>query len=299
MEMQTRGRWPLACAVHLGAFLAFTASLAAAPDEKLDQLVTLNFEQTPLKDVLDYFAKDFGLNFAWASRASDDERFVTAKMKDVPIRTAIEAIATAAGLTCEFVGGNVAVLKIGGKSSQPGRGPTPPARPRDGPLLVHGFERGLDGWYAPRVRLGEIEIDGQAARTDREDDVKVGKGSLEWRYEYAPARLSAILRPVRLDMAVKEFRVWLKTERAPVTLLVGLKERDGSEYQAVLQLDTQDRWDLHRLSPTDFALDEDSEDENHTLDSDQVREISFADVTGIFQQIAGENTIWLDDFTVE
>ena len=287
------------CAASLGAALVLSTCSGAAENGEIEQPVTVDFSQTPLKDVLDFFAKNLGLNFAWASRPSDEMPLVTAKMKGVPARTALEAIAAAAGFTCQFVGGDVAVLTSKASQGRPGRGQAPPAKPREGPLFVHGFERSLDGWHAPRFRFGEIEIDGKAMKTDREEDVKAGKCSLEWRYEYAPNRLSAIIKRTRLDAAVVEFRFWLKTEKAPVTLLMGLKERDESEYQAVLQLDTMGEWKLHQVTPSEFALDDDSEDENRALDLDQVREISFADVTGMFQQTAGENAIWLDDFTVE
>jgi len=272
----------------------FSAWSSAAETEALEQPVTVDFAQTPLYDVLDFFATNLRLDFAWASRASDEMPLVTAKMKEVPLRTALEAIAAAAGLECKFVGDGVAVLTA---RTKPGH--KPPAKPREGPLFVHGFERSLDGWYAPRFRFGEIEVDGKAMKTDREEDVKEGKCSLEWRYEFAPDRLSAIIRRTRLDAAVVEFRFWLKTEIAPVTLMMGLKERDESEYQAVIQVDTEGEWQLLRVTPSEFGLDDESEDENHTLDLDQVREISFADVTGLLQQTAGENAIWIDEFTVE
>ena len=293
MQMFCGGSGP--CAVGLGLTLAASACWGAAQKETLERPATVDFAQTPLKDVLDFFAKDFGLNFAWASRASDEMPLVTAKMKGVPARTALEAIASAAGLACEFVGDNVAVLTVKGKQEPPGHR----VKPRKGPLFVHGFEQGLDGWHAPRGRIGNIEIDGQVMKTDREEDVKVGQCSLEWRYEYAPDRVSAILRRTRLDAAVNELRFWLKTEGAPVAVLVGLKERDGSEYEVVVQLDREGQWTLHKLRPSEFSLGDDSEDENDTLDLDQVREISLVDVTGLLQQAAGENAIWLDDFTVE
>lgn len=288
-------RWLAAWLICLGAL---AAPWATAQDDGLGQHTTVDFAETPLRDILTFFSDNYGVNFAYSGRMLKEPLTITAKMKKVPVNSALRAIAAAAGLECEFIDGNVIVLTPKPKAGPGGRRQKPPPPPRDGPIFVNTFEQGLEGWFAPRAQFGGIKIDGEAGRTERAEHVKNGKSALEWRYAYGANRVSAIMRRARFDVAVTEISFWLNSQNAPITLMVGLKERDGSEYNAVVQVGTAGAWALHRLSPTEFDLDDDGEDENDALDLDQVREFSLVDVTGMFQQGAGENTVWLDDITV-
>jgi len=288
-------RWAFAAGVWFGVLTSSQWSRAAAQEAPLDQRISVDFAGTPLKDVLHFLSDKTGINFAFADQTIEEAPSITAKMRDVPVRSILQAFAMAAGLECQFLEDNVVVLR----KRPTGPGAKPPAPPREGPLCVYTFEEGIEGWFAPRARFKNIDIDGHVGRTERAENVKNGKASLEWQYAYGPNRVSSILRRMRFDAAVSEIGFWLNSQNAPISILVQLKEQDGSQYQADVRVDSAGAWTFRQLSPDEFHLGEDSEDENDVLDLDQVQEISFTDITGILMQTEGENTVWIDDVTVK
>lgn len=79
------------------------------------------------------------------------------------------------------------------------------------------------------------------------------------------------------------------------TLIVGLKERDGSQYNFLLPLAAGEGLVTQDLALADAKLSDDSQDENGKLDMDQVKEFTIADVAQLVGQSNGENRLWIDD----
>ncbi|MGQ9732634.1 MAG: hypothetical protein ACUVX8_15355 [Candidatus Zipacnadales bacterium] len=81
----------------------------------------------------------------------------------------------------------------------------------------------------------------------------------------------------------------------PIVLLIELKERDESKFNTTLHLASGDQLEDFEVPLTEFALADDSQDENNALDIEQVKELLFADISFISQNAVLTNTLWLDD----
>jgi len=79
-----------------------------------------------------------------------------------------------------------------------------------------------------------------------------------------------------------------------LTLAVSLQEADKSVYTATAQVPSG-QWTQVALPLTAFKLGDDSRDENHRLDLDQVNNVQFIDPTAILTGADSANTLWLDD----
>ena len=83
---------------RIAALGAAITSLKQAPSAKPRQtLMTLNFQETPLKEVLDFLAEKGGLNFVHAQGAIETEDRVTGKMRDVSAVHAAEMVLSSLG----------------------------------------------------------------------------------------------------------------------------------------------------------------------------------------------------------
>jgi len=80
----------------------------------------------------------------------------------------------------------------------------------------------------------------------------------------------------------------------PTTLAVSLEELDKSRYTALVPVQAGEVWQEHVVELSQFALDQDSADENGQLDPGQLGTLSIADVSGIMG-VEQSNTLWLDD----
>ncbi len=83
---------------RIAALGAAITSLKQAPSAKPRQtLMTLNFQDTPLKEVLDFLAEKGGLNFVHAKGAIEPEDRVTGKMRGVSAVHAAEMVLSSLG----------------------------------------------------------------------------------------------------------------------------------------------------------------------------------------------------------
>lgn len=123
-----------------------------------------------------------------------------------------------------------------------------------------------------------------------------GDLSLRLTYQMPKGKLFGLLtNPGRAPLAgTRRLEFGVRSELA-TTLIVGLKERDGSQYNFLLPLAAGEGLVTQDLALADAKLSDDSQDENGKLDMDQVKEFTIADVAQLVGQSNGENRLWIDD----
>ena len=89
-------------------------------------------------------------------------------------------------------------------------------------------------------------------------------------------------------------RIALMSEGS-TTVLIGLKEKDESQYHALVPLQAGEDFAIAELPFADFGLADYSTDENGTFDIDQVTELSVNDISSVVGEPVGPNTLWIDD----
>jgi hypothetical protein len=164
-------------------------------------------------------------------------------------------------------------------------------------------ETQVDGKRA--VRLDSFEtsplqwmaLAGKGLVLDYDRDYKAeGQFSLRLQYDLPPDKIMGIMTsPQGPDLTgMKHLRLWIMSEAA-TTVLVSLKERDGSNYAQMVELQPGDKLAPFDLNLADFNLGNDATDENGRLDLDEVTEFSIADVSVMGGKPVGVNTLWIDD----
>jgi hypothetical protein len=176
----------------------------------------------------------------------------------------------------------------GGPASSTASRP-PPIKP--GVKFRDTFETGTDGWFVARFAP---EIIGELARTDEEGRARVGRGALALSYDLRPGSVPLAVRMVPGRGDIDAFSVWIRTERRPAEVIVGVQERDDSSYQTMLHLEPADGWKHFEFDLAGFFLADDSEDENGRLDFHEIRSVSIADAAG-FMGGKGENALLIDE----
>lgn len=161
----------------------------------------------------------------------------------------------------------------------------------------------IDG--ARAVRLDSFEstplqwmlIAGDNAEMAYDEDFHAdGDFSLRIAFNLAPGKLIGLMTGpggAPIGTATK-LRISLLVESA-ATILVGLKEADESEYRVMLQLPAGEDLVESEWLIAEFALGDDSLDENGKLDLDQVTEFSIVEASAMMGEAAGQNTLWIDD----
>jgi hypothetical protein len=166
-------------------------------------------------------------------------------------------------------------------------------------------ETQIDGRRA--VRLDSFEVSplqwlalaGQGLTIDYDDEQKAeGDLSLRLQYDLPPGKILGILTaPTGPDLTgLTCLRVWLMSE-VEATVIISMKERDGSEYTQFIELAAGDELQPYEFDLASFTLSDDSQDENGRLDLTQVKELSIADVSVLSGKTVPTNTLWLDDLT--
>ena len=128
------------------------------------------------------------------------------------------------------------------------------------------------------------------------DFVADGDFSLRMTYTLTQDKLLALMTglgraPIK---GAATLRLSVLSENA-TTILIGLKEKDGSEYRAMVQLPAGDGLVETGVSIAALKPDDDDEDENGRLDLDQVTELSIVEASSMVGQGVGWNTLWIDD----
>ena len=142
-----------------------------------------------------------------------------------------------------------------------------------------------------------LMISGGATKIAYDDQVHThGNLSLRVTYDLPAGKLVGMLTGPATAPIAKALRLRLSVRsEAATTLMVGLKEKDGSQYNYPLPVAAGQELRVVDLPLTEFKLGDDSADENGKLDLGQVSEFSVSDMSGILGQPVGHNTLWLDD----
>lgn len=170
--------------------------------------------------------------------------------------------------------------------------------------LIDTFETGVIRWtpLSADVNAGlKISAFDLPLRIDADAPAGGGKASLQTSYTRMAGRLPVLMRdldkvklgaPTALSLSIKTGR--------DGKFLVGLEEKDGSRYQQEVELKAGDLWKDLRLALNTFTLADDSQDENGKLDASQIKQITLADMSGLFgADLGGSNTLYLDQVSFD
>jgi hypothetical protein len=153
------------------------------------------------------------------------------------------------------------------------------------PVAQCNFEEGITGWTGLRLTLpgpgggqpGFAEAPAQSVTEPA--NVKSGQRSLGLGFTPEPGVIYALGGSELKVAGAKSLRMWAKSTTGSLCML-SLREADGSDYQATVML-LPDQWQEIRLNLSDLALGDDSQDENGTLDADQVNGLGLVDAAGL------------------
>ena len=165
--------------------------------------------------------------------------------------------------------------------------------------LVDSFENGLVRWspFGLQFDAGlKLAFFDGAAVTEAAAPAGGGKRCLKWSYSRQQGRVTAVLRDVgALPLReAKTLHLWTRTEKDG-TYLLALEEKDGSRYQTMVTLKAGDGWRELEYFLSNFALADESQDENGKLDPDQVKQVGVADLSALLGGAVGENVLRLDE----
>ena len=163
------------------------------------------------------------------------------------------------------------------------------------------FETPLIRWIPLSLQIAEpvkIGLFDAPVAIDTMNKPAEGRGSLKYSYKRQAGKAYGLLRNLQqADLkTAKSVRLRLQTA-LDGTYLVSIEEKDGSRYQQAVTLKAAEFWGDLTYTLAGFTLADDSKDENANLDPGQIKEISIADVTNLFDQSAEEkpNVLWVDD----
>jgi hypothetical protein len=127
--------------------------------------------------------------------------------------------------------------------------------------------------------------------------IEAGGRGLRFTYNRGQKDLFALYRSglERVDLSKADrLRLSLRISQKSV-VIVGIKEKDGSEYSHTISPEMSEGWQSLDLALSDFTLGGDSKDENNGLDPAQIKEISIVDASPFAGTLGtGETTIELD-----
>ena len=180
------------------------------------------------------------------------------------------------------------------------------AQPASDVLLQETFEDGTVLWRP-------VGDDAKVSLTHEAANVKNGGAALRFDYTVATGKLHALSlpTPTGIPLAAQALHFWIKADYA-TSLAVELQERGGGRYAAIFAV-PPDVWQEVALAPSDFMLNEDSDDPpdaDRKLDLDQVQAITIKDlkefylqaqnpeIVKLFQAQPGAHSLYVDDFVV-
>ena len=166
--------------------------------------------------------------------------------------------------------------------------------------LVDNFESPVIRWSPLSVEFGDalkINLYDAPVAIDSLAPPGGGKQALKFSYPRKPAKAHAILRAVekiKLDQAAS-LELWLRTSHDG-TYIVNLEEKDGSRYDKTVELKAADGWTSFAAAFGEFALANDSQDENGRLDGAEIKQVLVADATALLGgPAADEVRLWIDE----
>lgn len=166
--------------------------------------------------------------------------------------------------------------------------------------LVDNFESPVIRWSPISVEFSDtpkFNLFDAPVAVDKTAPPDGGKQSLKYVYPRQGAKVYGIMRNVEkvdlkkavaLDIALK-----ISNDGSVV---VSLEEKDGSRYQKIVELKSDDGWKSLTFAFGDLTLADDSQDENGKLDAGDIKQISIADLTHLIGggEVA-ENKLWIDE----
>ena len=152
------------------------------------------------------------------------------------------------------------------------------------------FDNSLDGWFTIFTDIGKVSI------THNLENIKQGNGALEYSYELEREKYLAVFTK-GLNLSVFEkISFWIKTDE-PSVIVIGIKERDRSEYNHFVQT-PGNKWIKVEIKPDQFTLSDDSYDENNRLDLVQLDGSVVVLDADNFLGESGLQKFWIDEFRV-
>ena len=168
------------------------------------------------------------------------------------------------------------------------------AQPEDASArpTVFSFDRGTHGFQALSGHLAAVQEPGAFVE---------GTGGLRYEYTLGPDTFTFITLDGKALRGRGHLRFWVRTEGAAF-LLVSVEERDGSRYISTVCTRSLE-WHHVCLDLSELALGDETEDENDTLDLDEVSSLSVGDITAAaaerFRLVgypkSAQRTLWLDE----
>lgn len=154
------------------------------------------------------------------------------------------------------------------------------------------FETSQEGWIALPPPAG---VETTLTLSDDSSGASGNKQSLQIDYTPLPKTIAGVLHAAQ-GLTGQGVRLRVKTATAAM-LVLGLAERDGSNYMHVLQT-VGGKWQLFDIPINAFVLSNDSSDENTKLNVDQIGTLIVADAAGFSPLKLSKQTIWLDEYEI-
>ena len=156
-----------------------------------------------------------------------------------------------------------------------------------GASVAFDFEKDKGAWDA---------LNGRISLVFERENVRVGRGSLEWNYvnranEYCLIYTKSL--PTQFLAATGHISFWVKSSREGY-LALRVDEKDGSSYVYYAMI-TENTWQAIDVEPSLFTLTADGRDENNRLDFEQISVIYLIDPSGASGEVLGPRTVWIDD----
>ena len=154
------------------------------------------------------------------------------------------------------------------------------------------FEQGTQGWMVPPMVPGIV---GTISHAKGKEVAKVGTGALRLDYPYEADTVGIAVRVLIAPKGINRVRLLAKSLDGVAHVFVGATEADFSNYGIWMQVDAAQGWQELTVDFADMRLAPNSQDENNTLDLDQVLSLTVGDV-GAFQGRKGKNALLIDEF---
>lgn len=155
---------------------------------------------------------------------------------------------------------------------------------------IDAFDRPLLSWIA----IGEVQM-------KREKEAPTKTAALRADYVQGDGKYVVIVKNLYglTGDATKDDFVLDMAAAKSSRIIITLEEKNGSHYSTTLAV-PGDADPIHRvLALSQFALSEGPNDENGKLDMDQIKSLTFTDVTGAFGIAKQKNTLWIGPVRVQ
>ncbi|RYX82415.1 hypothetical protein EON83_19575 [bacterium] len=167
------------------------------------------------------------------------------------------------------------------------------SKPPSPPLADAAF---LDKFKQPQ--LAWIGVGDVALKTYRTEDPP--SDELQADYTQTAGHAVAFAKLLPANALTGKEDLWFNIlSKQPATIVVQLEEQNGGKYNMVFPVSAGTTPVLKTLTFADFKPSDDSKDDNHQLDLNQVKQILILDASGILGAGAGANTLRIGPLSVK